>query len=353
MLTTQDNERWRAVEARHDESFIYAVLSTRIYCRPSCPSRLPRRENVRFFDSSTAAEDAGFRPCKRCHPHEGGLRKRQQATVTRACRIIESTPDPVDLPSLAETTGSSPSHLHRLFRELLGCTPKQYADAHRATRIRNTLHSAPSVTEAFYEAGFNSSSRFYTTSEAMLGMQPKRLRAGGAGEDIRFALAECRLGTILIAASKKGICWISLGENPEDLLDEFQRRFSRATLMGGEPEFESLIAAALAAIERQLPSNELPLDIRGSAFQLKVWHALRAIPSGKTVSYTTLAEGIGQPSAVRAVASACAQNPIAVLIPCHRVVRIDGSLSGYRWGVERKAKLLEAERELQPRSIVT
>jgi len=249
------------------------------------------------------------------------------------------------LDDLASAVGRSPSHFHRLFKAMTGLTPKEYADEHRAKRIREGLMKSHSVTEAIYDAGFNSSGRFYEKSNKMLGMTPTQYRAGGVNEEIRFAVGECTLGAILVASSKKGIAAILLGNDPDKLVRDLQDRFPRAKLVGADKEYEALVARVVGLVEAPGHNLELPLDIRGTAFQQKVWRALREIPVGKTVSYAELARKIGAPKAVRAVAGACAANNIAVAIPCHRVVRKDGSLSGYAWGVERKRGLLEREKQ--------
>jgi AraC family transcriptional regulator of adaptative response/methylated-DNA-[protein]-cysteine methyltransferase len=320
------------------------VRTTGVYCRPSCAARRPRRENVAFHDSWRAAEEAGFRPCKRCEPNAAGLTARRSAAVARACRLIAQAEEMPRLAVLAKQAGMSAFHFHRVFKSITGLTPKAYAAAHRAQRVRHGLAGAHTVTAAIYDAGFGSSSRFYAKSKALLGMAPKRFRAGGAGAEIRFALGKCSLGSILVAATDKGICAIALGDDPERLLRDLQDRFPRATLVGGDREFERTVARVVGFVEAPALGLDLPLDVRGTAFQQRVWECLRAIPPGATVTYTELARRVGAPAAVRAVASACATNGIAVAIPCHRVVRIDGDVAGYRWGVKRKRALLERER---------
>ncbi len=341
-----DDERWHAVERRDsaaDGRFNYAVLTTGVYCRPSCASRRPNRDNVRFFASPAEAERAGFRPCKRCRPKEAGLAERQAAAVAKACRLIEEAEEMPSLDSLAKTAGMSRFHFHRVFKSLTGVTPKAYAGAHRRGRVHHELAKTETVTEAIYGAGFNSNGRFYATSSDLLGMTPTRFRAGGQGETIRFALGECSLGTILVAATRKGVCAIQFGDDPEALLRDLQDRFPRAAMVGADAEFEQLVARVVGLVEAPAQDHDLPLDVRGTAFQQRVWQALRAIPAGSTASYAEIAERIGRPKAVRAVAQACAANALAVAIPCHRVVRTDGALSGYRWGVERKRVLIARE----------
>lgn len=339
-------EFWNAVQARDrdfDGRFYYSVATTGVYCRPSCAARLAKRENVAFHASCEAAERAGFRPCKRCKPTEPSLHERYAAKVRDACRLIEEAEEPPKLSDLACEIGLSAYHFHRIFKSITGLTPKDYADAHRQGRVRENLTKTRSVTEAIHEAGFNSSGRFYASSSKILGMTPSALRAGGENADMRFAVGECSLGSILVAASDKGIAAILLGDSPEALIHDLEDRFPKANLIGGDRDFEDLMAKVVGLVEAPVMGLDLPLDIRGTAFQHRVWQALCEIPAGKTVTYSEIAERISMPKAVRAVASACAANKIAVAIPCHRVVRSDGSLSGYRWGVERKRKLLDRE----------
>lgn len=345
---SEDDRRWRAVEQRDksaDGQFYYAVRTTGVYCRPSCPSRQAHRQNVSFYDNGMQAEQAGFRACKRCKPNEAALAERQAQSIAGACRAIEQAEDLPSLDALAQIAGMSRFHFHRVFKDKTGVTPKAYGAAHRARRLREGLDSGATVTDAMYDAGFNSSGRFYAESSSRLGMTPSAWRAGGSGAQIRFAVAQCWLGAILVATTEKGVCAITLGDDPDQLVRDLQDQFPQAELIGGDAEFEKLIAKIIGFIEAPQGDLNLPLDVRGTAFQQRVWQALRTIPSGVRVTYSDIAERIGQPSAVRAVASACASNAIAVLIPCHRVVRMDGSLSGYRWGVERKQALLERERE--------
>lgn len=341
-----DADRWEAVQRRDraaDGEFFYSVLTTGVYCRPSCGARLPRRENVRFHASCEAAERAGFRPCKRCKPDTAGLAEQHNRAVADACRRIETAEELPNLETLAEEAGLSRFHFHRIFKAATGVTPKAYAIAHRAKRMRDELPRSDTVTEAIYGAGYNSSGRFYAASADVLGMKPKDFRAGGKDAAIRFALGECALGSILVAATEKGVCAIALGDDPAALLRDLQDRFPKAQLIGGDKGFERLVAKVVGFVEAPGIGLDLPLDVRGTAFQQRVWQALREIPAGKTASYTEIAERIGRPKAVRAVAHACASNAIAVAIPCHRVVRNDGALAGYRWGIERKRDLLARE----------
>ncbi|XYJ11088.1 bifunctional DNA-binding transcriptional regulator/O6-methylguanine-DNA methyltransferase Ada [Telluria sp. B2] len=345
-----DEARWEAVQRREraaDGVFYYSVRTTGVYCRPSCGARLARRANVAFHASCDAAESAGFRPCLpclRCRPDLPPLAERQAQAVAAACRLIETSEEEPDLDALAAAAGMSRFHFHRLFRQHAGVTPKAYAAALRAARVRDELAQGAPVTDALYAAGFNSSSRFYAGADAMLGMAPARFRAGGAGEEIRFAVGACSLGAILVAATGHGICAILMGDDPEQLVRDLQDRFPKAQLLGGDADFERTVAQVVGFVEAPRIGLDLPLDVRGTAFQQRVWEALRAIPAGATVSYTELAQRIGSPAAVRAVAGACAANPVAVAIPCHRVVRSDGGLSGYRWGIERKRALIEREK---------
>jgi AraC family transcriptional regulator of adaptative response/methylated-DNA-[protein]-cysteine methyltransferase len=343
-----DDARWAAVCAREhaaDGQFYYSVRSTGVYCRPSCPSRTPRRANVAFHASRQEAEAAGFRPCLRCRPTEPPLAERQAEAVARACRLIDEALDEPGLDALAQACGMSRYHFHRVFKAHTGITPKAYASARRAERLQRALAQASSVTAAAYDAGFNSSGRFYAATPGVLGMTPSRYRAGGSGEAIHFAVAECSLGALLVAATGKGICAILLGDDPEPLVRDLQERFPKAELVGAEPGFERTVAQVVAFVEAPRIGLDLPLDVRGTAFQQRVWQALRQVPAGQTVSYAELAERLGMPQGARAVAGACAANPVAIAIPCHRVVRNDGALSGYRWGIERKRTLLERESE--------
>jgi len=341
-----DDERWAAIVRRDpaaDGRFYYSVSTTGVYCRPTCAARLARREHVRFHLTCAEAEGAGFRPCKRCRPNEAPLAERQASAVARACRLIEAAEESPGLDALAAAAGLSRFHFHRVFKAVTGLTPKAYAAAHRANRVRDELTRSPTVTDAIYGAGFNSNGRFYATSSKVLGMTPTDFRAGAPGASIRFAVGECSLGSILVAASDKGICAILLGDDPDALARDLQDRFPKARLIGGDPGFERWVAEVVGFVEAPQLGLALPLDVRGTAFQQRVWRALSEIAPGSRASYAEIAGRIGAPKAVRAVAKACAANPLAVAIPCHRVVRHDGALSGYRWGVERKRALLARE----------
>jgi AraC family transcriptional regulator, regulatory protein of adaptative response / methylated-DNA-[protein]-cysteine methyltransferase len=345
---TMADPRWAAVaarDARADGQFFYSVRTTGVFCQPSCAARAPRPENVAFHATMADAERAGFRPCRRCRPDQPSLATQQAAMVAGLCRHIEQAEQPPTLDELAARVALSPFHLHRVFKAVTGVTPRAYARAQRAERVRRDLAGADTVTvtEAIYGAGYNSGSRFYEQADQVLGMTPTRFRAGGADTEIHFAIGQCSLGAILVARSARGVCAIALGDDPQELARELQDRFPRARLIGGDAEFERLVAQVVGLVEAPQLGLDLPLDVRGTAFQQRVWQALRQIPPGQTLSYAELAERIGAPTAVRAVAQACGANTLAVAIPCHRVVRSDGALSGYRWGVERKRALLERE----------
>ncbi|WP_317205419.1 bifunctional DNA-binding transcriptional regulator/O6-methylguanine-DNA methyltransferase Ada [Janthinobacterium sp.] len=341
-----DEQRWAAVQRRDgaaDGLFYYSVRSTGVYCRPSCAARRALRRNVAFHASCAAAELAGFRPCLRCRPDLAPLAQRQGAIVARICALIEAAPEEPDLDSLAREAGMSRFHFHRVFKAHTGITPKAYAAARRGARVQAGLARAGSVTDALYAAGYQSSARFYAGAPALLGMTPGAFRAGGSGARIRFAIGACSLGAILVAATEKGICAILMGDDPDALARDLQDRFPRAELVGADADFEATVARVVGLVEAPEIGLDLPLDVRGTAFQQRVWQALREIPAGRTVSYAELAALVGTPKGARAVAGACAANALAVAIPCHRVVRNDGSISGYRWGVERKQALLERE----------
>ncbi|MEX2262936.1 MAG: bifunctional DNA-binding transcriptional regulator/O6-methylguanine-DNA methyltransferase Ada [Bryobacteraceae bacterium] len=352
---TTNDSRWASVAARDpkaDGKFYYSVKTTGVYCRPTCAARLPRPENVGFHATRKDAENAGFRPCKRCKPDQALPAERHPAKIAHACRLIEESENVPSLEQLAQHAGLSVYHFHRVFKAITGLTPKEYASAHRGRRVRSTLGKSATVTEAIYDAGYNSNGRFYETSDRVLGMTPSNYRAGGARTEIRFAVGECSLGSILVARSERGICAILLGDDPDKLTRDLQDQFPQANLIGGDAGFERLVSKVVGLVEAPALALDLPLDIRGTAFQQRVWQALRKVPAGSTASYTEIARRIGAPKSVRAVAQACGANALAVAIPCHRVVRHDGALSGYRWGVERKRTLLERETRTKPRRVL-
>ena len=347
-LFADEAARWAAVRRRDsaaDGQFFYSVKTTGVYCRPSCAARPARRENVAFHADPAAAEAAGFRACKRCRPSGPSRAEEQAAVIAQACRTIDSAEELPDLDTLAAGAGMSRFHFHRVFKSVTGVTPKAYAAARRGERVRAALAGGAGVTEALYDAGYNTNSRFYAESAERLGMLPSRYRDGGRGAVVRFAVGDCSLGAVLVAATDKGVCAILLGDDPEALVRDLQDRFAQAELVGADADFEATVARVVGMIDAPGRSLDLPLDVRGTAFQQQVWDVLRRIPAGRTASYLEIATAIGRPSAVRAVAQACGANALAVAIPCHRVVRSDGDLSGYRWGVERKRELLKRERE--------
>jgi AraC family transcriptional regulator, regulatory protein of adaptative response / methylated-DNA-[protein]-cysteine methyltransferase len=345
-LISESDPRWAAVLARDphaDGMFFYAVRTTGVYCRPSCASRRAKPEHVLFFGNRAAAERSGFRPCLRCKPDQPPLAAQHAEKVAAACRQIEASERPPRLAELARAAKLSPFHFHRLFRAITGLTPKAYAAAHRAKRVRTELQRSATVTAAIFDAGFESGGQFYANSSRLLGMRPSDYRAGGRDTRIRFAIGQSSLGAILVAKTAKGICAILLGDDADALVRELQDRFAQANLIGGDAEFEQWVAKVVGLVEQPAVGLALPLDVRGTVFQMRVWQALMQIPPGSTASYTEIARRIGAPKSARAVAQACAANPLAVAIPCHRVVRTDGALSGYRWGIARKRALLDRE----------
>lgn len=339
-------QRWQAVVHRDpqaDGEFVYAVRTTGVYCRPSCPSRAAKRQNVEFFESPGLAAAAGYRPCKRCRPDAPSQQERRGELVRQACLTIARSASAPALAQLGQQAGMSPYHFHRIFKAGTGLTPKAFHKAVRAGRMTASLQSAGSVTEAIYDAGFNSAGRFYEAASAMLGMSPGTYRRGGAGEHIRYAVVPCALGWVVVAATRKGVCAIELGDSAQALAEGLLARFSQAQFEAADAGFQRWVADVLAYIEQPRGVLDLPLDVQGTVFQRRVWQALQAIPAGETASYGEIAARIGQPGAHRAVAHACAGNPVAVAIPCHRAVRTDGRLTGYRWGIARKAELLRRE----------
>ena len=343
-----DDDHWQALvkrDPRACDEFVYGVLTTGVYCRPACASRLPNRENVRFFETSMEAEQAGFRPCKRCRPEKPDWKEAHALAVLKACKRIDEAETPPSLKELAEGACLSSFHFQRVFKKIIGVTPKQYAMERRAGRLREHLRKDSTITGAMYDAGFGSSSRFYERATVTLGMKPSAYKNGAQDVLIRFAIAPCFLGLILVAATAQGICAIDFGDTIEALKENLRRRFPKAEVQGSDPGFTAMVAKVLAVLEEPHRGRlDLPLDVQGTAFQRRVWLALQEIPPGDTVSYTDVASRIGKPTAARAVARACASNPVAVAIPCHRVVRGNGQLGGYRWGLDRKRVLLGRER---------
>ena len=347
-MTTEHDTRWAAILTRDpkaDGLFVYGVKTTGVYCRPSSTSRLPRRENVEFFDTAAQAEAAGYRANKRANADRTQVAAHHALLVANACRHIEQADAPPSLEALAAQAGLSPFHFHRVFKAVTGLTPKGYVSAHRSRKVRNGLKGQHSVTDALYDAGFNSNSRFYESANQVLGMKPGDYKAGGTNSEILFAVGQCSLGAILVAQSRRGVCAILLGDEPDKLVRDLQDQFPKADLVGADRSFEQVVAQVVGFVEAPALGLNLPLDLRGTAFQQRVWQALLEIPLGSTASYGKIAELIGAPTSFRAVAQACGANSLAVAIPCHRVVRSNGDLSGYRWGVERKRQLLERERD--------
>jgi AraC family transcriptional regulator of adaptative response/methylated-DNA-[protein]-cysteine methyltransferase len=343
----RDETRWQAVtqrDAAADGRFVYAVRTTGVYCKPSCSARAARRENVRFFAAADAARAAGFRACKRCRP-DAGAADPHVAAIRAACEQLAQAEGALPLAQLAQDSGLSPHHFHRVFKRVTGVTPAEYRRTLRLQRAQRALHAAPRITDAIYDAGFNAPSRFYAQAEAQLGMAPRVWRAGGRGETIRYAVRPCSLGQVLVAATERGICSILFADSAAQAEVELRARFAQAVLLPAEADFEQRLAQVVAYVDRPQGALDLPLDVRGTAFQHQVWQALREIPVGTTATYTQVAQRIGAPRAVRAVAKACADNPVAVAVPCHRVIRGDGALAGYRWGLARKQALLAREKE--------
>lgn len=341
-----DDPRWARIVARDrtaDGHVWYSVSTTGVYCRPSCPSRTANPKNVRIHGSLESAKATGFRPCKRCNPDGLSAEAENAALVAKACRIVQESEEEPSLEELADAVGRSPSYFHRMFKAATGVTPKEFAAAYRAARVRKGLATGSTVTEAIYDAGFNSSGRFYEKSTDILGMTPSKYRAGGANEEIKFAVGQISLGAILVASTKKGVAAILLGDDPDELVRNLQDRFPNAHLIGAESSYEALVARVVGFVEAPRIGFDLPLDVRGTLFRERVWKALQEVPAGTVVSYAEIARRIGAPRSVRALVGACAANNLAVAIPCHRVVRNDGSLSRYAWGIERKQVLIKRE----------
>jgi len=343
-----EEDFWQAVltrDARWDGVFVYGVRSTRIYCRPTCSSRRPQREKVAFFMDCDEAEAAGFRACKRCHPRQVSTETMNAALVQQAIRLIEAhTGDDPSLSELSQQVGVSPSHLHRLFKTSTGLTPHQYAEAQRLNRFKHEVKDGADLTTALYNSGYSSSSRLYEKSARHLGMTPAAYRRGGAGKRINYTLVKVTLGLMLVAATEHGLCALYFGSSGEELEKALQAEYPAAERVRNEAPLKDCLDRLLRYLDGEPLELDLPLDLQATVFQLRVWQELRAIPLGETRSYSQVAEAIGRPTAVRAVARACAENPVGLVTPCHRVIRSDGSLGGYRWGLERKEALLAQER---------
>jgi AraC family transcriptional regulator, regulatory protein of adaptative response / methylated-DNA-[protein]-cysteine methyltransferase len=348
IVMLNEQQCWAAViahDASQDGRFFYSVRTTGVYCRPGCASRQPRPENVAYYETAEAAEAAGFRPCKRCRPREGSPAERHVAAIGRACALIRASDRLPSLAELADAAGISRFHFHRVFKQITGATPRDWGKAHRMGRLADRLEAGEGVAEAVYGAGFGASSRAYEAAPNGLGMTPGARRDGGKGETIRYTVVSTWLGLALVAATERGVCMTALGDDSAGLEADLRRRFPAATLVAADATLCGWTERVVRYITRPAEQLDLPLDIRGTAFQAQVWRALQKIPPGQTATYTEIAAALGRPKAVRAVAQACAGNKLAVLVPCHRVVRTDGDLAGYRWGVERKRALLARERE--------
>lgn len=348
MLPDRQDEHWEAVlsrDARFDGQFVFAVSSTKIYCRPSCPARRPRRDRVSFFLLPEAAERAGFRACRRCHPRKARIIDPQVEMTQQVCRLIENNQgEALTLAALSEQIGVSSFHLQRTFKNVMGITPSQYAETSRIGRFKQSVRAGEAITSAMYDAGFGSSSRLYERASSQLGMTPATYGKGGRGAVINYAIVKCPLGFLLVAATSKGVCSVKLGDSEAQLTADLLSEFSAAEVRRDEKPLASAVKVIVDHLSNKSPHIDLPLDIQATAFQRQVWEQLRMIPSGETYSYSEVAKAIGREKAVRAVARACATNPVALVIPCHRVIREDKSLGGYRWGLERKKKLLAEER---------
>lgn len=345
-ISTTEQRRWQAVQQRDeaaDGRFVFAVVTTGVFCRPSCRSRRARRENVRFYDDASAAIAAGYRPCKRCQPDRQPPSQQRTARIADACRLLAASETPLTLAEIAAQMAMSPGHFHRQFRAATGLTPRAWQQAQRAERLRTSLASGESVTRALFDAGFQTGSNYYYHADAALGMTAGQYRSGAAQVAVCYTIAPCTLGLCLVARSERGICAILLGDDDNALHAELLSLFPHAMADDGSGEFDRQVAQVIAVIDAPQRTCTLPLDIRGTAFQQQVWQALRSIPAGQTVSYRELAQRIGRPTAVRAVASACAANRLALVIPCHRVISSSGATGNYRWGPERKAVLLARE----------
>ena len=346
-----DEQNWQAVQQRDrkaDGMFVYAVRSTGIYCRPTCPSRRPSRAQVVFFAGPAEAERGGFRACLRCHPRESVMPAYQPEWVEQACRYIEDhAGEPVSLDTLSAHVNVSAYHLQRTFKRALGVSPRQYAEAQRLARLKLSLKQGETVTSAMYDVGYGSSSRLYERASSQLGMTPRAFRQGGKGVNIHYAIEDCALGRLMVAATEKGICFVSLGDDDAALLAALRHDYPSAELRHDANELGAWVREIASCVSGHETRLDLPLDVQATAFQWRVWRELQAIPYGSTRSYRDIAAALGNPKAIRAVARACATNPVALVIPCHRAVRSDGSLAGYRWGIARKQKLLQQEQRLK------
>ena len=344
------DEQWQAViarDGRYDGQFVFAVSSTHVYCRPSCPSRRPHRDRVTFFSIPEAAEQAGFRACLRCEPKRARVLDPQIEMVQNVCRYLDSTDsDEVKLSDLAIQAGVSVFHLQRTFKNIIGVSPRQYLAAKRFGNFKTRVRKGSSVTNALYDSGFNSSSRLYEQAANELGMTPATYSRAGKGMHIRYTIVDSALGRLLVARTERGICSVAMGDRDPQLIKGLRDEFSEATIERDEKALHETVRIVLEHLNSKQPHLDLPLDIRATAFQRQVWEKLRSIPYGATLSYGDVAKSLGKPGAVRAVGRACATNPVALVIPCHRVVREDRSLGGYRWGLERKQKLLDQEKRL-------
>jgi AraC family transcriptional regulator, regulatory protein of adaptative response / methylated-DNA-[protein]-cysteine methyltransferase len=349
-ISAGDDELWRAVvakDSRYDGRFVFAVSSTHIYCRPSCPSRRPHRERVSFFSLPEAAERAGFRACLRCQPKRARVLDPQIELVQKICRYLDSSEsDALKLSDLAAQTGISVFHLQRTFKSIMGISPRQYLAAKRFRNFKSRVREGESVTQALYDAGFNSSSRLYENAATELGMTPATYGRGGLGVNISYTIVDSPLGRLLVAVTERGVCSVTMGDRDDQLVRALHSEFSEANIQRADTPLRKTVDVVLQHLAAKQPHLDLPLDIRATAFQRQVWQKLQAIPYGQTVSYGEIAKALGRPGAVRAVGRACATNPVALVIPCHRVVREDQSLGGYRWGLDRKKKLLEQEKRL-------
>jgi len=346
---TSSAERWTAVQNRDkkaDLAFFYGVVTTGIYCYPSCPSRLSLKENTRFFSSRSEAVGAGFRPCQRCRSDDEPLETRQRKIVESACRLIDGQTSEVRIDAIAFELNISRFHLQKLFQQYLSLSPKAYVKASRSKRLESALLKSDTVTQAVYDAGYESAAAYYAQQKSRSGMNAGQYKSGAKNMELNYGFGQSRFGEIIVATTEKGVCCILLGDSQKALFDDLKRRFSNAVLSQDKTHLEPIIQRVVSHLDNPAGAQNFSLDIQGTAFQERVWEALRKIKCGQTATYSDIAKAIGKPKAARAVASACAANPLAVVVPCHRVVRSTGEISGYRWGVERKKSLLNLERQL-------